>query len=193
MDKKFHTSLVDKYAMLQNDAKLLSNEIEKQRDENGRLIAKVSSFTTESKELEDKLRDERLKKLRSKVEFQTITEYDTILMNIHDTIVVKNGDTITQRTFEHKTKWISLKGEIHNHIVNINELVIHDSLDVQFGEEKDGWFKRKNVVLVKSSNPNSDLQDIRPYEFKEKKKWYERGGWKFLSGGILTLLLISQL
>lgn len=168
-------------------------EVEKTRGENGELVAKATSIVFENEQLEKQLRDERLKKLKTKVEFVTQTQYDTILMNIRDTIIIENGDTITKRTFEHKTEWISIKGEVHDSIVNIKELSIHDSLDVQVGEEKDGWFKRKNVVIIKSKNPNSDLQNIKPYEFKEKKKWYERDGWKIVTTAILTIALMSQL
>ena len=193
VEKISHTSLLEQYESLRNDANLLSSEVEKERDKNDILVAKVSSFVTESEELEKKLRDERLTKLKSKVEFQTVIQYDTILMNVHDTILVQNGDTISKRFFKHTDKWFSLQGEVHKDIVSINKMVIHDSLDVQFGQEKDGLFKKKNVVIIKSANPNSDLTNIRPYEFKEKKKWYEKDGWKIIATAVLTSFIILSI
>lgn len=191
--QKMFEGVKEKLDVLQFENGKMVAEVEKTRGENGELVAKATSIVFENEQLENQLKDERLKNLRTKVEFQTKTIYDTILMNVRDTIVIENGDTITKRTFVHKTDWISLKGEIHDSIINIQELSIHDSLDVQVGEEKDGWFKKKNVVIIKSKNPNSDLQNIKPYEFKEKKKWYERDGWKIVTTAILTIALMSQL
>lgn len=168
-------------------------EVIKERNEKGELIAKATSIVFENEQLAKQLKDERLKKLRTKIEFQTETIYDTILMNIHDTIIIENGVEVVKRTFEHKTEWIKIKGEVHDSIVNIKELAIHDSLDVQVGYEKDGWFKKKNVVVIKSKNPNSDLQNIQPYEFKEKKKWHQKDGWKIGATSILTILLMWQI
>ena len=168
-------------------------EVIKERNEKGELIAKATSIVFENEQLAKQLKDERLKKLRTKIEFQTETIYDTILMNIHDTIIIENGVEVVKRTFEHKTEWIKIKGEVHDSIVNIKELAIHDSLDVQVGYEKDGWFKKKNVVVIKSKNPNSDLQNIQPYEFKEKKKWHQKDGWKIGATSILTILIMWQL
>jgi hypothetical protein len=189
---KMFSEIKESLDILQFENSQMKNEVQKERNEKGELIARATSIVFENEQLEKQLKDERLKKLRTKVEFRTETIYDTILMNIHDTIVIENGVEIKKRTFEHKTEWISLKGEVHDSIVNIKEIAIHDSLDVQVGLEKDGWFKKKNVVVIKSKNPNSDLKDIKPYEFKEKKKWYQRDGWKFVTGGIVTLILVLQ-
>lgn len=168
-------------------------ESTKQRNKNGELEVKLSSFVSNNVQLAEQLKSEKLKKLQSKVLYQTSTVYDTILVNVHDTIIVEKGDSIRKRTFEHKTKWISFKGEVFDHIINIKELVIHDSLDVQIGKEKDGLFKTKDVVLISSKNPNTDIFGAKSFQFVEKKKWYERGGWKFLAGSVLTLILISQI
>lgn len=186
-------SLFEKISNLEQQAISFNSEITKKRNENGELEVKVNSFVSDNIQLQDQLRSEKLKKLQTKLIYQTQVVYDTILMNVHDTIVVENGDTIKKRLFEHKTKWISLKGQVFDHIVNINELVVHDSLDVQIGKEKDGLFKTKDVVLINSKNPNSDIFGAKSFQFTEKKKWYQRGGWKFLSGAVLTLLIISQL
>jgi hypothetical protein len=186
-------SLFEQISNLEQQAISLNSENTKQRNENGELEVKVSSFVSDNIQLQDQLKSEKLKKLQTKVIYQTQVVYDTILMNVHDTIVVENGDTIKKRLFEHKTKWITLKGQVFDHIVNINELVVHDSLDVQIGKEKDGLFKTKDVVLITSKNPNSDIFGAKSFQFTEKKKWYQRGGWKFLSGAVLTLIIISQL
>ena len=186
-------SLFEQISNLEQQAISLNSENTKQRNENGELEVKVSSFVSDNIQLQDQLKSEKLKKLQTKVIYQTQVVYDTILMNVHDTIVVENGDTIKKRLFEHKTKWISLKGQVFDHLVNINELVVHDSLDVQIGKEKDGLFKTKDVVLITSKNPNSDIFGAKSFQFNEKKKWYQRGGWKFLAGSVLTLILVSQL
>lgn len=186
-------SLNEKINNLEQQAIAINSDFEKQRKENGELEVKISSFVSDNIHLQEQLKSEKLKKLQSKVVYQTSTTYDTILVNIHDTLLVEKGDTVTKRSFEHKTKWISFKGEVFDHIVSINELVIHDSLDVQIGKEKDGLFKTKDVVLISSKNPNTDIYGAKSFQFNEKKKWYERGGWKFLAGSVLTLILISQL
>jgi predicted nuclease with TOPRIM domain len=190
--QRMFDAVKEKLDILQFENGQMVAEVEKERNEKGQLIVKATSIVFENEQLEEQLKDERLKKLRTKVEFQTETIYDTILMNIHDTIVIENGIEIKKRTFVHKTEWISLKGEVHDSIVNIKEIIIHDSLDVQVGLEKDGLFKKKNVVVIKSKNPNSDLKDIKPYEFKEKKKWYQRDGWKFVTGGVVALIIVLQ-
>ena len=171
----------------------IKNDFQELIGENGELIARATSIYFENDELQKQLKDKRLSKLKAKIEIQKETKYDTILINVTDTIIVSKGDTISKRTFEHKTNWLSINGEVHKNILTINELKVHDSLEVQLGQEKAGWFKKKNVVLVKSKNPNTDFKGVRSYEFGEKKKWYERGGWKFASGVILTLIVISQI
>ena len=186
-------SLFEKISNLEQQAIAIDSESTKQRKENGELEVKLASFVSDNIQLVKQLKSEKLKKLQSKVVYQTSTTYDTILVNIHDTLIVQNGDSIKKRTFEHKTKWISLKGEVFDHIVNINELVIHDSLDVQIGKEKAGLFKTNDIVLISSKNPNTDIYGAKSFQFTEKKKWYERGGWKFFAGSVLTLILVSQL
>lgn len=190
---KYYKGVKEKLDILEFEHGQTLAEVEKERGKNGELIAKATSILFENEQLAKQLKDERLKKLKTKIEFQTQTIYDTILMNVHDTIVIENGVEVVKRTFEHKTDWIKIKGEVHDSIVNIKELAIHDSLDVQVGLEKDGWFKNKNVVIIKSKNPNSDLKNIKPYEFKEKKKWYERDGWKIGVSSLLTTIIIWQL
>lgn len=190
---KYYKGVKEKLDILEFEHGQTLAEVEKERGKNGELTAKATSILFENEQLEKQLKDERLKKLKTKIEFQTQTIYDTILMNVHDTIVIENGVKVVKRTFEHKTDWIKIKGEVHDSIINIKELAIHDSLDVQVGLEKDGWFKKKNVVIIKSKNPNSDLKNIKPYEFKEKKKWYERDGWKIGASSLLTMILIWQL
>jgi hypothetical protein len=187
---KFFSEQINK---LEQQAIDFNLESTKQRNKNGELEVKLSSFVSNNVQLAEQLKSEKLKKLQSKVLYETSTVYDTILVNIHDTIIVEKGDSIRKRTFEHKTKWISFKGEVFDHIINIKELVIHDSLDVQIGKEKDGLFKTKDVVLISSKNPNTDIFGAKSFQFVEKKKWYERGGWKFLAGSVLTLILISQI
>jgi hypothetical protein len=185
--------LNEQISNLEQQAIAFDSEITKQRNEKGQLEVKVNSFVSENIQLQEQLKSEKLKKLQTKIIYQTQTIYDTILMNVHDTLFVEHGDTIKKRLFEHKTKWITLKGEVFDHIVSVNELVVHDSLDVQVGKEKEGLFKTKNVVLINSKNPNSDIYGAKSFQFEEKKKWYERGGWKFLAGSVLTLILLSQL
>jgi hypothetical protein len=186
-------SLFEQISNLEQQAIAFDSETTKERKENGELEVKLASFVSDNIQLAEQLKSEKLKKLQSKVVYQTSTTYDTILVNIYDTTIVEKGDSIRKRTFEHKTKWISLKGEVFDHIVNINELVIHDSLNVQIGKEKDGLFKTKDIVLISSKNPNTDIYGAKSFQFTEKKKWYERGGWKFLAGSVLTLILVSQL
>jgi hypothetical protein len=74
-------------------------EVIKERNEKGELIAKATSIVFENEQLAKQLKDERLKKLKTKIEFQTKTIYDTILMNIHDTIIIENGVESSKKDF----------------------------------------------------------------------------------------------
>jgi small GTP-binding protein len=95
-------------------------------------------------------------------------------------------------SFEKVDKWITLKGFLDSNKVHIDTLAIVNDFDVQLGQEKDGWFKKKNVVIIQSKNPHTKIDSIKPYVFPEKKKWYQRDGWKIIGTALLTSYLFIR-
>jgi regulator of replication initiation timing len=184
--------LSDKVELLEFTSEGLNTQIREKITENGELIAKTDVLSIENEQLKHKIKNKDLKNIQSSVQFVSNTIYDTIVMVKKDTIVVKDGVSKKVQYFEKMDKWLTLKGYVDSNSVHIDTLSMVNDFDVQLGQEKDGWFKKKNVVIIQSKNPHTKIDSIKPYIFPEKKKWYERDGWKIIGTALLTSYLFIR-
>ena len=184
--------LSDKVEMLEFTSEGLNTQIREEITKNGELIAKTDVLSIENKQLRDKIKNKDLKNIQSSVQFISKTIHDTIVMYRKDTILIHDGVAKKVEYFEKVDKWLTLKGYVDSNSVNIDTLSMVNDFDVQLGQEKDGWFKKKNVVIIQSKNPHTKIDSIKPYVFPEKKKWYERDGWKIIGTALLTSYLFLR-
>lgn len=184
--KNMIEQLSDKVELLEFTSEGLNTQIRQEITKNGELIAKTDVLSIENKQLRDKIKNKDLKNIQSSVQFISNTIYDTIVMHRKDTILIHDGVAKKVEYFEKLDKWLTLKGYVDSNSVHIDTLSMINDFDVQLGQEKDGWFKKKNVVIIQSKNPHTKIDSIKPYIFPEKKKWYERDGWKIIGTALLT-------
>jgi hypothetical protein len=190
--KNIIDELSDKVELLEFASEGLNTQIRQEITKNGELIAKTDVLSIENEQLKHKIKNKDLKNIQSSVQFVSNTIYDTIVMVKKDTIVVKDGVSKNVQYFEKVDKWLTLKGYVDSNSVNIDTLSMVNDFDVQLGQEKDGWFKKKNVVIIQSKNPHTKIDSIKPYVFPEKKKWYQRDGWKIIGTALLTSYLFIR-
>jgi regulator of replication initiation timing len=190
--KNMIEELSDKVELLEFTSEGLNTQIREKITENGELIAKTDVLLIENDQLKDKIKNKDLKNIQSSVKFIAKTIHDTIVMYRKDTILIHDGVKIKAEYFEKVDKWITLKGFLDSNKVHIDTLAIVNDFDVQLGQEKDGWFKKKNVVIIQSKNPHTKIDSIKPYVFPEKKKWYQRDGWKIIGTALLTSYLFIR-
>lgn len=184
--------LQNQFDLKSHFANILNNQIREQITKNGTLIAKIDVLELQNGDLQEKIKNKDFKKITSSVQFLTKTIHDTIVMYRKDTILIHNGVEKQVAYFEEKNNWITLQGYLDSNKVEIDTLIIVNDFDVQLGTEKDGWFKKKNVVLIESKNPYTRFTRIEPFVFSEQKKWHEKDGWKIALTAIVTSIILLK-
>jgi hypothetical protein len=190
--KKIIEQLSDKVELLEFNSEGLNSQIREKITENGDLIAKTDVLLIENDQLKHKIKNNDFKNIQSSVKIIAKTIHDTIVMYRKDTITIHDGVKIKAEYFEKVDKWIILKGFLDSNKIYIDTLAIVNDFDVQLGQEKDGWFKKKNVVIIQSKNPHTKIDSIKPYVFPEKKKWYEKDGWKIGLTALITTIIFMK-
>ncbi len=173
----------------------LSFELDKTRNERNELITKTEPIVIKNQEVINSITENKdIDDLTAQVKVQTVTKYDTIKVFARDTILVIKGDTTKVKLFDYKDNWLSLSGKITNNTLTIDSLLSKEKFTIELGKEKKHWFSRsKQIAYIKSDNPKTDVSSFKPVVLDENKKWYEKGSMKFLSGVILTLIIVSQI
>lgn len=93
-------------------------------------------------------------------EIQTVVLGDSILLPPGDYLRLPSG-------FEVNDEWYSLKLEVNNRGLSINELKFKNDLSITLGTKKKGlkfWKKDKTVVQVRDLNPNSSVGSIESFK-----------------------------
>jgi hypothetical protein len=173
----------------------LSFELDKTRNEKNELITKTEPIVIKNQEVINSITENKdIDELTAQVKVQTVTKYDTIKVFARDTILVIKGDTTKVKLFDYEDNWLSLSGKITNNTLTIDSLLSKEKFTIELGKEKKHWFSRsKQIAYIKSDNPKTDVSSFKPVVLDENKKWYEKGSVKFLSGVILTLIIVSQI
>jgi hypothetical protein len=171
-----------------------NTELQKTIDDQGReitstqniVLAQTDEIQTQLKEIDD------LKKLEQKVVFTTETKYETLTIPIYDTLIVIKMDTIEAKGFVYNDTWLNLSANILDDQVIFDSLKVYNKYNIEFGETKGGLFKKKEkMVYIRNDNPHSTTKEVASFKLEETPKWYQRGVWKFLGGGVGALLLLG--
>jgi hypothetical protein len=171
-----------------------NTELQKTIDDQGReitstqniVLAQTDEIQTQLKEIDD------LKKLEQKVVFTTETKYETLTIPIYDTLIVIKMDTIEAKGFVYNDTWLNLSANILDDQVIFDSLKVYNKYNIEFGETKGGLFKKKEkMVYIRNDNPHSTTKEVASFKLEETPKWYQRGVWKVLGGGVGALLLLG--
>ena len=188
-DRKYKNSLEQILALNQN-----RQELQRTIDEQGREIVSTHNIIlTKTKEVEEQLKEiAELKTLSQKVIFKTETKYKTLEVPVYDTIVVYQMDTIEAKKFTFDDPWLSLSAQVLEDKVIFDSLKVNNQYNIEFGESKGGIFKRREqMVYIRNENPHSTTKDVVSFKLEAEKKWYQRGVWKFVGGGLAFLLVTA--
>lgn len=142
-----------KDAVFIQEQQLTIRELKKSGDS-----AKIQLYE-QSKDMRNK--DKQIEQLLS---VTTETRIDSVIIPIHDTVIVRDNDTIT-RIAPYKSKWLDVVIAIHDNNLEVISYESRDNLIIVLKWYKDGkwflprWFeKRKYAAVIKSENPNSIIK-----------------------------------
>jgi hypothetical protein len=171
-----------------------NTELQKTIDDQGREITSTQNIVlAQTDEIQKQLKEiDDLKKLEQKVVFTTETKYETLTIPIYDTLIVIKMDTIEAKGFVYNDTWLNLSANILDDQVIFDSLKVYNKYNIEFGETKGGLFKKKEkMVYIRNDNPHSTTKEVASFKLEETPKWYQRGVWKVLGGGVGALLLLG--
>jgi hypothetical protein len=171
-----------------------NTQLQKTIDDQGREITSTQNVVlAQTDEIQAQLKEiDELKKLEQKVVFSTETKYETLTIPIYDTLIVIKMDTIEAKGFVYNDTWLNLSANILDDQVIFDSLKVFNKYNIEFGETKGGLFKKKEkMVYIRNDNPHSTTKEVASFKLEETPKWYQRGVWKVLGGGVGALLLLG--
>jgi hypothetical protein len=68
-----------------------------------------------------------------------------------------------------------------------------DVLHIEVGDAKAGLLKREKRIYVRNENPYTSTDDLKFFILEDKKKWYQRDGWKILGTAIITTFIVRNI
>jgi hypothetical protein len=169
-------------------------ELEKRVDEQGREISVAQNIILQkTNEIESQLKEiDELHTLTTKVQIRNRTVYNKIEVPLHDTLFIMRYDTIEAKSFEFNDGWLVMKGAIADSVLTFDSLSVVNKFNIEIGERKQGWFKKKEqVVYVRNANPHTKTDELYSYTLEDNKKWYQKDGLKIAGTAILTFLLVG--
>jgi hypothetical protein len=169
-------------------------------DENGiRIVEQEQIILTQEDAINNNLLEiDRLKKIKSQVVINTITQIDSVFVPFlvdslsNDTISTNNYIIIPKR-FALSKEWYNISGKIQKTGLLIDTLSFNNELSLTIGNKSQGLFKKpKPIVLVEYSNPYVKTQSMQNIIIKNELKFYDKKSfWYGL--GVGTGLLIPAL
>lgn len=171
-------------------------------DENGiRIVEQEQIILTQEDAINNNLLEiDRLKKIKSQVVINTITQIDSVFVPFlvdslsNDTISTNNYIIIPKR-FALSKEWYNISGKIQKTGLLIDTLSFNNELSLTIGNKSQGLFKKpKPIVLVEYSNPYVKTQSMQNIIIKNELKFYDKKSFWYGLGvgtGILIPALIK--
>ena len=160
----------------------LNDSIEYFKNELGQEVAEKLSFVGSEKELRKILSEteqknsqlqialKNFKKVTTATEITTETKIDTVKITFRDTIPF-----VFDRYFKKENEFYTISGNVTNKLINFSSISIPNTQTIVLGKKKEGLFKTVYSVEVTNSNPFIKVQDIKAFNFTEKKKRFGVG------------------
>lgn len=171
-------------------------------DENGiRIVEQEQIILSQEDAINNNLLEiDRLKKIKSQVVINTITQIDSVFVPFlvdslsNDTISTNNYIIIPKR-FALSKEWYNISGKIQKTGLLIDTLSFNNELSLTIGNKSQGLFKKpKPIVLVEYSNPYVKTQSMQNIIIKNELKFYDKKSFWYGLGvgtGILIPVLIK--
>lgn len=140
----------------------------------------------------DKIKDnESIDKLETKTIFRTVTRHDTIKINLVDTFVVEQLDTVWLKTFKYDDGWVKFAGKTDADSLFMDSLIVSNAYTIETGMERKWLLGKENqVIYIRNDNPHTSTTDITSFKLPDEKKWYEKDGLKYFVGALGMFLIL---
>jgi hypothetical protein len=138
---------------------------------------------------------DRLKKVKSQVKVITETQIDSLIIEHHDTVSIEStpeGDFLKlPQSYCIDDDWMMLKSKIDLKGFLIDTLQIHNKYNITIATKSAGFFKKPiPIVQLVNENPYTKTTDMQNVVIKDDKRFYDRKGFWFGTGAILSLILL---
>lgn len=141
------------------------------------------------KKLESEIKD--LKQLKSKVDVVIQTQYDSVVVAIHDTIQDENVISVP-KYLHYQSEWLSFNQVIGKSFVRVDSLKIKNDISITVGKFKTGLLRSEYQAEVKLSNPHSTTTSMKSVMVKENKRKSFFAGVGIGAALIASLIIISR-
>lgn len=170
--------------------------------ENGERIVEQEQIILSQKDAiaNNLLEIKRLKKIKSQVIVNTITQIDSVFVPFvmdstsNDTLTNDNYIIIPKR-FALTEQWYRLNGSINKEGLLIDTLNFNNELTLTIGQKSQGLFKKsKPIVLVEYSNPYVNTTSMQNIIIKDDLRFYDKKSFWYGLGvgtGVLLPILIK--
>ena len=111
-----------------------------------------------------------------------ITLQANINVPIHDTIIIREHDSIHFKAFHYDDNWLAVDGILQSDSARLRYKVCAN-LDIATYWKRGGIFKSDMLTVnITSSNPNLEVNGMNNYSIQEPKMFYETRGFAFATG-----------
>ena len=165
-------------------------------DEQGNRIVEQDQVILSQKDAIDLglLEIDRLKKVSSQVKVVTELVVDTLVMTHTDTVTVNIDNQVylkLPQSYTFKDDFLSIKAEVNEMGLNLNNISIYNENTVTIGYKKDGLFKPLVPIIdIKNTNPYMNTTQVSNVVIEPKKDLWTNhkvwGGVGFLIGVFLN-------
>ena len=171
-------------------------------DENGiRIVEQEQIILSQEDAINNNLLEiDRLKKIKSQVVINTITQIDSVFVpflvdSLSNDTISSNNYIIIPKRFALSREWYNISGKIQKTGLLIDTLSFNNELSLTIGNKSQGLFKKpKPIVLVEYSNPYVKTQSMQNIIIKNELKFYDKKSFWYGLGvgtGILIPALIK--
>lgn len=201
---------------LLSDNRRLSNLLTTEKDSFNLYVNKVHDTISRQNQLvitqeeaikagiirEQELKDNQIKLLQAymKVSEQIKVMEGTIAEFVGKPIIITQVDgtdtsrymKVPQRFGATDNKWYTVSGMVRKEGVQFDSISFNSVPKFIVGKQKEGnWWKRtfkpaNPVVLYQNENPYATTKSMSNVITLEKKKWYQRNGFWFLTGALVS-------
>jgi hypothetical protein len=147
------------------------------QEDGSKITEQEQTILTQKEAIESGLLEiDKLKNVKSQVRFVTQTVVDTFYAQVGEAVVDSSTNTLI-RPFNYieADNWFSVNGDFSSDFVRINSLTYRDEYQLTIADKKLGFFKKpKPSVILKSSNPYTDIQSMQNITITVENPWYKR-------------------
>ena len=140
---------------------------------------------------------ENLKKIKSQVRTVSVTKIDSIFIELHDTLTLKDtiypkGFLEVPKRFDYKEKYFDLQGLVTLDKLIVDSLKLHNEMKLTIGNKRNGWFKKSTpIVELENTNPYMTTLDMNNVIIQKDKRIIDKKAFWVGIGVVGTYLILK--